>query len=161
MFSRTLTSLNTSLNSPGGECNIKSETIRTFSWSGITASPSAAILPFPLAHTLRRCRRRHHRYHHRCRCQKRGYGAVVTDGVGLCLVSLDRDSASRLVAPLAAVPIYRVMRSGKLALPRASVFPRREEEEGRKRKSSLSRKYNHPPRSRSCVLLSILLPSQD
>lgn len=49
LFSRTLTSLNTSLNSPGGECNIKSETIRTFSWSGITTSPSAAILPFPLA----------------------------------------------------------------------------------------------------------------
>jgi len=78
LLSRTLTSLNTSLNSPGGECNIKSETIRTFSWSGIAASPSAAILPFPLARTLRR---------HRRRCQKRGYGAVVTDRSG-CAGSL-------------------------------------------------------------------------
>lgn len=44
LLSKTLTSLKTSLNSPGGECKIKSDTILTFSWSEIATNSSSAIL---------------------------------------------------------------------------------------------------------------------
>lgn len=119
LFSRTLTSLNTSLNSPGGECNIKSETIRTFSWSGITASPSAAILPFPLARTLRR-RRRHRHRRRRCQVESEGtYGTVVTDG-GQVVLGLSSGSWLRISSRGAArggVTIYRVARADQFAVP--------------------------------------------